>query len=114
MDVNAATLNRRIQIMRYTESGRDPLNAPILTWTALGGPIRASRRDVSDQEKYGVWGGGSVLISRFIVRASPFSRGIRRADQLLTEGLTFEITGIKEVPPGRAFLEISAVTPEAI
>ncbi len=110
MGMNASELDRRVQVLRRTEVGRSPLNAPIYEWNNLGKPISARRSDVSDVEKAGIWGVRALLVTRFVIRSTPFARQIRHDDQLLHGGLIFNITGIKEVAQERAFLEVTAQT----
>jgi head-tail adaptor len=109
MVLNSGSLNRRIQIRRATGTP-DGHGNYVQKWADLGGPIFARRRDVSDAERLsaGVW--GNRLVTRFIIRATAFGRGIARYDRLVHEGVTFEIDGIKEVPDNRGFLEITAKT----
>ncbi|SEJ87684.1 Phage head-tail joining protein [Marinovum algicola] len=113
MVLNAGSLNRRIQIRRFVRTGTDPYGSPTGDWEDHGSPIFARRRDVSDAERIsgGAW--DNVQVTRFVIRASAFGRGIARSDKLVHEGITFVIDGIKEVPPGRAFLEITAITSES-
>ena len=107
MVLNAGRLNRRIQLQRMAKTP-DGGGGYSIEWQNLGDPIHASRQDVSDAERVlgGVWTGR--LVTRFVIRASDFARGIKRSDRLVHEGIAFEIDGIKEVPPGRAFFEITA------
>lgn len=113
MVLNAGSLNRRIQIRRFVKTGTNPYGEPTGDWEDHGSPIFARRRDVSDAERLsgGAW--DNKLVTRFIIRATAFGRGIARHDRLVHEGVTFEIDGIKEVPPGRDFLEITAITSES-
>lgn len=111
MGLNAGDLNRRIQIRRAT-SVPDGLGGETETWADLGSPIAAMRRDVSDGERLSAAAWDNKLVTRFTVRSSAFSKGIKRTDRLTHEGITYVIDGIKEVPGRRAFLEITAVTGE--
>lgn len=110
MVLNAGSLNRRIQFRREvtTPDGHGGFNH---IWSDLGAPIFARRRDVSDAERR-VAGGGwdNRLVTRFVVRASPFVRTIRRTDRIAHEGEIFEIDGLKEVPDSRGFIEITSWT----
>lgn len=110
MVLNAGRLNRRIQIRRYTETGRDGFGGSIGEWADHGSPIFARRRDVSDVERLSAASRANVLITRFVIRATAFGRGVQRTDRVVHEGNTFEIDGIKEVPDSRAFLEITAIS----
>ncbi|WP_208348793.1 head-tail adaptor protein [Pseudaestuariivita rosea] len=107
--ISAGQLNRRIQVQRAT---RIPNGAGgfTLEWSDYGAPIFAMRRDVSDRELFEGGRLGSVLMTRFTVRSTAFTKTIRRTDRIVHEGMFFGIEGIKEVPPGKAFFEITAQT----
>ena len=66
-------------------------------WNTYGFPIWASRKDVSDGERYR---GGEVnaqLTARFQVRWSQFTATITPKDRIECEGRMYDIVGIKEV-----------------
>lgn len=109
MVLNSGSLNRRIQIQRATIT-RDDYGGADYDWKDFGPAIFARRRDVSDAERViaGAW--DNKLVTRFIIRATAFGRGIYRYDRIVHEGVTFQIDGIKEVPDSRGFLEITAQT----
>ncbi|WP_010140292.1 head-tail adaptor protein [Oceanicola sp. S124] len=107
MDVNAAALRRQIQITRSVEIGHDGLQQTF-EWQPFGPTLRASRTDVSDAEKMHAWGQEHLLVSRFVVRATAFTRSIQHTDRLVCDGRTFVLDGIKEVPGRRPFLELTA------
>ncbi|WP_172293757.1 head-tail adaptor protein [Pseudoruegeria sp. HB172150] len=111
MALNAGSLNRRIQVQRATATP-DGSGGFENEWNDHGQPIFARRRDVSDAERLSAGGWDNKLVSRFVVRATAFGRGINRTDRIIHEGVTFEIDGIKEVPDNRGFLEITAQTDE--
>lgn len=113
MGLTSENLNRRVQVQRATETP-DGFGGVDLTWNDHGAAIFAQRRDVSDAERNRAAKWDNELVTRFTVRATIFARSIRRTDRLVHDGLTFEIDGIKEVPGTRAFLEITAVTLEAL
>lgn len=113
MVLNAGSLDRRIQIRRATTSP-DGLGGLEYEWSDHGSPIFARRRDVSDAERMSAGAWDNKLVTRFIIRATAFGLGIRRTDRLVHDGITYEITGIKEVPGTRAFLEITAETEESL
>lgn len=112
MGLNAGHLNRRVQILRGIGTENDA-GEMIYEWHNHGASIFAQRRDVSDAERMMANAWSNQLVSRFTIRASAFSRDIRRTDRLEHEGMTYAIDGIKEVPPGRSFLEITAKTLDA-
>lgn len=109
MGMNAGQLNRRIQLLRATET-ENGVGERIRDWQPNGVPIFARRRDVSDAERMQAGAWDNLLVVRFVVRATAFARDIRRTDRLEHEGITYRIDGIKELPPSRAFLEITALS----
>lgn len=110
MVLNSGSLNRRIQIRRLTGTGSDGAGNFLGEWQDFGPAIFARRRDVSDAERLRAAEWDNKLVTRFVIRATAFGRSIARYDRILHEGITFEITGIKEVPGNRGFLEITAET----
>lgn len=108
--MNAGQLDRRIQVQRATQTP-DGYGGFTSEWADHGAPQPARRRDVSDAERMNAGAWDNKLVTRFVIRASAFGRGIRRYDRIVHEGVTFEIDGIKEVPgQRRGFLEITAWT----
>lgn len=103
-DLNAGKLDRRITLIRMggenTPLGWEPAEVDI-------GKVWASRKDVSDREMAAAGAIQGITASRFVVRSSTLTRGLKPEDRLREGGLMFEITGIKEI--GRNFqIEISA------
>jgi SPP1 family predicted phage head-tail adaptor len=111
--LNAAELNRRIQVRRFEVTGQDGLGGTLGDWTDRGGPLFARRRDLSDEERMKAWGIENLLTTRFVIRNTQFARDIKRSDRLVHEGVEFEIVGIKEFIGTRGFLEITAKTRDA-
>ena len=104
--IQAGELDRRVQFRRaiLTDDGFGMVE----TWADHGTPRWAKKTDVSDGER---WRAGQVqanITTRFTVRWSTFARDITAADRLVCEGLTYDITGIKEVGSRRTFVEITA------
>jgi SPP1 family predicted phage head-tail adaptor len=105
--VTAGRIDRRIQFRRYTTSD-DGFTSGDKTWADHGSPVWASKTDVSDAER---WRAGEVaaqITTRFMVRYSTFTSGITPKDRLVCDGVTYEITGIKEGEGRRQWLEITA------
>lgn len=103
--MRAGALDRQVQFQRIT-SGDDGLSATEV-FEDHGQPVWASRQDVSDGEKARAGQVQSNLMTRFRIRHSSFARDITPADQIISEGVTWNITGIKQVDRQR-WLEISA------
>lgn len=96
-------LNRRVTFLRVDQAntalGVAVTQTPIGTMWAARSEGAASEREA----------GGAVesqLAARFIVQATVLARGLRPKDRLTSDGITFEITGIR--PWGFAYLEILA------
>jgi head-tail adaptor len=102
----AGRLDRRVQVLRaaLTDNGFEEVE----TFEPHGSPIWAERADLSDAERARAGEVSAVLMTRFVVRSSAFTRGLTPRDRLLSEGTTFEITGIKQRAQRRHYLEISA------
>ncbi|MGI3169988.1 head-tail adaptor protein [Pseudooceanicola sp. C21-150M6] len=104
--MKAGDLDRRLQFRRAT-----PLDDGFTkseNWEDHGAPVWASRRDVSDGEKAKAGAVSAELSTRFRVRSSAFTRGITPKDRFLSDGLQWEIVGLKEI--GRLDgIEITAV-----
>jgi head-tail adaptor len=104
--MRAGDLDRRVQVLRAAAVD-DGLQSRPGDFVAHGGPVWASRRDVSDGEAQRMGTEAGTLTSRFQIRRSRFADGITIRDRLTCDGLTYEIVGIKQID-GRAGLEITA------
>ncbi|MBQ2263261.1 MAG: head-tail adaptor protein [Loktanella sp.] len=106
-------LDRLIQFQRasVTDAGFGPVEGEFANH---GAPVWAERSDVSDGEKSRAGIVEASLMSRFKIRYSDFAADLTPADRLVTEGVTMNITGIKEITETggrrlrREWLEISA------
>lgn len=67
------------------------------TWNTYGEPVWASKRDVSDGERYRAGEVSARLMTRFQVRWNETTSAITPKDRLECEGLTYDIVGIKEL-----------------
>ena len=104
--MTAGNLDRRVQFQRETTTNSGL--GEVSTWANYGGPVWASRKDVSDGEKAANGGVFAEVTARFQLRGSSFSQGLRPKDRLVTGGRSFEIIGIKELGTRGAMLEITA------
>lgn len=105
MGMNSSDLDRRVQLRRKTLVDNGFEMVP--HWGDHGGPVFAARRDISDAEKFAHGQVQATLDTRFTVRSSEFSRSWTPADRLTSEGLNYDILGIKQVGPRHAWLEVS-------
>lgn len=104
--MQAGKLDRRVQFTRATLS--DDGFGQTAVFTNYGSPVWASRRDVSDAERWAAGEQSATLMARFLVRASAFTRTITPKDRLTCDGREWSIVGIKE-PEARGAIEITAV-----
>lgn len=104
--VKAGDLDRLIQFQRYTET-TDGFGA-VQQWADHGSQLPAAKTEVSDAERWRAGEVASVITTRFLVRWSSFTAAITPKDRLTCDGVTYEISGIKEVMGRRDALEITA------
>lgn len=103
---DAGSLDRRVHFRRATLSD-DGFTAGAETWADHGSAVWASKKDVSDGERWRAGEVGAQITTRFVVRSSTFTRALTPKDRLTCEGQEFDISGIKEI--GRLhWLEITA------
>lgn len=91
----AGPLDRRVQFLRLTLVDDGLSSAE--TWAEHGSPVWASKKDVSDGER---WRAGEVfanITTRFQVRYSAFSEGITPKDRIVCETVEYDIVGKKEI-----------------
>ena len=101
----AGNLDRRVQFRRARLDDNGLIKAEV--WEDLGRCVWASKRDVSDTERWRAAEVQAQISTRFVVRWSPFTAGVTPKDRLIAEGLEYDISGIKEVGR-REYLEITA------
>lgn len=98
-------LDRRVQFRRATVTTGG--FGQVETWVNHGSLEPASKKDISDGER---WRAGEVqahITTRFHVRWSTFTSGITPKDRLTCEGRDYDISAIKELDRRRT-LEITA------
>lgn len=101
----AGDLDRRVQFRRSSLVDTGMSKTPV--FANLGGPVWASKFDVSDSERMRAAEVQASITTRFRVRWSPFTAGVTPKDRLVCEGVDYDITGIKEIGR-REFREITA------
>lgn len=104
--MKAGKLDRRVQFTRAAII-EDGYQERLGQYAPLGSPVWASKRDISDSERFQAGGYGENVQTRFQVRWSSFTSGIQKRDRLICEGREYGIVGIKEIGR-REGLEITA------
>lgn len=99
-------LDRVVQFRRATLS--DDGFSSVETFADHGSPVFASKVDISDSERWRAGEISSSVSARFVVRWSAFTSALTTDDRLVCEGVTYNITGIKEGKGRRQWLEITA------
>ena len=98
--------DRAIQFLRKA-AGDDGFTSDAGAFQPFGDPIWAGRTDISDGEKYAAAQVSAHATARFVVPWSDLTAQITPKDQIACEGVTYDISGIKEVGR-RARREITA------
>lgn len=103
--MQAGKLDRRLTLRRNSPTV-DEFGAEEPNWVDLA-TVWASREEVSDAEKVRAQQVGASITARFQVRWSDVTASISAEDQVVCEGVTYMVTGRKEI--GRRHgIEISA------
>lgn len=103
--MRAGALDRRLRFERAVRTD-DGFASAVSSWAHLA-TVAGSRADISDGER---WRAGEVsaqVTTRFQVRWSPLAATITPADRLICEGVTYDVSGIKQIGR-RVGLEITA------
>jgi SPP1 family predicted phage head-tail adaptor len=96
--MRASRLDRRIDILREVETGRDGLNAKTKAWAPLTArPIAASKEDVQDGERFRASETGAVVTTRFQIRWSTKVADVDSRDRVRFGGREYDISAVKEI-----------------
>lgn len=109
--MKARRLDRQLQFQRAAVT--DDGFSTVETFANHGTAVWAEKNDVSDGERARAGIVESQLMTRFKIRWSAFTAGLTPADRLVCEGVTYNISGIKEAEGRRQWLEISATARSA-
>ncbi|MCJ8138429.1 phage head closure protein [Falsirhodobacter halotolerans] len=101
-----AAMDRRVQFFRGTMID-DGHQSRVSDFRPHGFPVWAQKSPVSDGERFRADAVARDNTDRFQVRWSAFTSAITAADRLKCEGVTYGISGIKEIGR-RERLEITA------
>ncbi len=103
--MDAGALDRRLEVLRAGLVDDGFSSAPGAP--SVIGIVWASKRDVSDGERFSNGAADAGITTRFQVRWSPWAATIRASDTLRCEGRDYGVVGIKEIGR-REGLEITA------
>lgn len=109
--MKARRLDRLVQIERAAQV--DDGFSVTEVFASHGEAFWSMKTDVSDGERARAGIVEASLMTRFKVRWNEFSADLTPADRLVCEGVTYNVTGIKEVDGRRQWLEISATARSA-
>lgn len=83
----------------------DAFGHEVESWADLG-MVWAERLDISDGERWRAAGVAAAISTRFRVLRSAVTAGLTPKDRIASEGMVFDIQGIKQI--GRQGFEITA------
>ena len=98
--------DRRLQFLRRARVD-DGFTSAAGAFVDLGAPLWGARDDVSDGERYAAAQVSAQVTARFVVPWTDFTASIGTGDRIRCEGVTYDISGIKE-QGRRARREITA------
>ncbi|MBL3571523.1 phage head-tail adapter protein [Rhodovulum sulfidophilum] len=81
--------------------------AMVERWAPHGRPQRAKRTDLSDAERWRAAEIGASVTTRFVLRRTAFTADLTPKDRLSCDGLSFAISGIRELAADPRFLELT-------
>jgi SPP1 family predicted phage head-tail adaptor len=93
--MRAGDLDRRVTFRRASVT-RGAFNEATSAWSDLV-TVWAAKAEISDGERVRAAQTGARVTARFTVRWSPDTAGVTAKDQLVCEGRTFDIVGVKEI-----------------
>ena len=105
------TIGQLDRLAQFTRSELidDGLSTRPGPYLPFGPAVHASRRDISDAEKFAAGTVLATVTARFTVRHNAFTADLTPRDRLVCDGGEWGISGIKELPePRRTWLEITA------
>ncbi|QFP61892.1 phage head closure protein [Brucella anthropi] len=104
-DMRAGKLDRRLTIRRFTETGRAPLNEPILDWVDVV-EVWAQQRPERGSERFAAAQINGTAVMTFHIR---YRSDVTIKDRLRYEGREYEIVAPPREIGRRVVLEIDAV-----
>lgn len=103
--MRAGKLDRRITIQRFTETGRDEFNEPVMSWADVAA-VWAQQRPDRGAERFAAAQVSGTSVMTFHIR---YRGDLTVQDRLVYEGRTFEIIAPPREIGRRVVTEIDAV-----
>jgi len=104
--MRAGSLDRLVQFRRAAIS--DDGFGTVETFADHGEPQWAEKKDLSDGERWRAGAVDATVTTRFVVRWSAFTFDLTPRDELVCDGHTYSIAGLKETGKRREGIEITA------
>lgn len=92
--MRAGKMDRRVTLLKWQETGRDALNAPIEDWVPAGPPVWAQQRPERGAERFSAAQIAGAKVMTFHIR---FRSDISIKDRLSYKGQVFEISDVREL-----------------
>lgn len=94
--LRAGDLDHRLRIEREVELSRNAANEPVTEWREVA-TVWASKEDVRDSERVAAQQIGATITARFVVRRSSVTLAVDPTCRLVCRGVTYDVTGRKDV-----------------
>lgn len=94
--MDSTKLDRRIRLERYTSTKDPDSGEPVRTWSELK-TVWASKRDVSDGERFAAGEQQAELSTRFQIRWSSEVADLNAKDRVVYGDKIYSIVGTKEL-----------------
>lgn len=103
--MRAGKLDRRVTIQRWTETGRNDLNEPIMAWAVIA-TVWAQQRPDRGSERFAAAQVSGAAVMTFHIR---YRADLTDQDRLVYEGKTYQIVAPSRELGRRSGTEIDAV-----
>lgn len=94
--MDSPRIDRKIRLERATTTQDAGSGEEVQTWGLLA-EVWASKKDVSDRERIASAEVAAEITTRFVVRWDSSYSDVNAKDRLVCEGVTYQISGTKEL-----------------
>jgi head-tail adaptor len=105
--LKAGSLDRRLTLRRRQAGAKSGFGTPSTVWADLASDIACRRTPLLDAERTRAAQVGATVTDRFVIRWARAWADVNPKDQLVCEGVSFNIVAVKELGR-REGLEITA------